>query len=61
MYKIQMPDVYLINKKNEELTIGKIVEFKFSQELDEVERSDGISIIKGKEEPYNTFGIRYRF
>tara|TARA_Y100000813_G_C24035300_1_gene291823 strand:- start:136 stop:306 length:171 start_codon:yes stop_codon:yes gene_type:complete len=56
-----MPDVYLINKKNEELTIGKIVEFKFSQELDEVERSDGISIIKGKEEPYNTFGIRYRF
>ena len=61
MYKIQMPDVYLINKKHEELTIGNIVEFKFSQELDEVERSDGISIIKGIDEPNNTFWNKVSF
>ena len=61
MLRIQMPDLTLVNRRNEEFSIENRTEFKFSKELDEIERSDGVTIIKGIEEPYNTFWNKVSF
>ena len=61
MLGIQMPDLTLVNRKNEEFSVENRIDFKLSKELDKIERSDGVTIIKGKEEPYNTFWNKVSF
>ena len=61
MLGIQMPDLTLVSRKNEEFSVENRTDFKFSKELDGIERPDGVTIIKGREEPYNTFWNKVSF